>query len=361
MLPDIYTFPLLAISGLVCYAILMAVSAWYARVTHWQPPAGNQANDWTLRRQLGLILGGVAIVICSVGSTLWLVTWPMRFLTMLQAALLAAAGASDLQRFHLPLPLTILGAGAAVAGLLLTSISTFYLLFALVWVVAVITLHALVSKGSMQLGDHIATVWIALASPVNGMFAIALGDVANVIFVRVKGLQGKKVAAAGAWLICTTAIAATPPYFAWINGQSRTYLEMQSPERVPLMEPTPGPFPGYQRNETAQFVTPADVVTATVLLNLSKAASEDTASVAMEGTHAGRVRAAQQQAGQVKRIAELAKRVAPSSSVPPTLDILASALNSFDLEEIRNASQELAAEREYLIDVQNRVVITDTD
>jgi hypothetical protein len=361
MLPDIYTFPLLAITGLVCYAILMSVSAWYARATHWQPPAGNQENDWASRRQLGLILGGVAIVICAIGSTLWLVTWPIRFLTMLQAALLAAAGASDLQRFHLPLPLTMLGAGVAVAGLLLTSVSTYYLLFALVWAAVIITLHALVSKGSMQLGDHIVTVWIALASPANGMLAIAMGDIANVIFARVKGLRGKKVAAAGAWLIFATAIAATPPYFVWINGQSRTYLEMQSPERVPLVEPTPGPFPGVQRNETVKLITPDEVVTATLLLNLSKAASEDTASVALEDTHAGRVRAAQQQAGQVKRIAELAKRVAPGSSVPPTIDILASALNSFDLEEIRNASQQLATEREYLIDVANSVVITDTD
>ena len=361
MLPDVTTFPPLVIIGLVCYAFLMGLSAWYARVTHWEPPAGNQANDWALRHRLGLILGAIAIVICAIGSTLWLVTWPMRILTMIQAALLAVAGASDIQRFHLPLPLTMLGIGVAVAGLLLISVSTFYLLFALVWVVVIITLHALVSKGSMQLGDHIATIWIALASPANGFIAIAMGDIANVIFARVKGLKGKKVAAAGAWLICATAIAATPPYFVWIYGQSRTYLEMQSPERVPLVEPTPGPFPGTQRNETVKLVTPDEVVTATLLLNLSKAASEDTARVALEDTHVARVRAAQLQADEVKRIAQLAKHVAPESSVPSTLDVLASALNSFDLEEIRYASQQLAVEREYLIDVANSVVITDTD
>jgi len=88
------------------------------------------------------------------------------------------------------------------------------LLRRLAWSLVVIVLHTVVSKGSMQLGDHFATVWIALSSPFNGLIAIMLGDAANVVMVRVKGLRGKKVAAAGAWLL----------FAAWIEPYTRAGL-----------------------------------------------------------------------------------------------------------------------------------------
>ncbi len=125
------TYPLLAVIGLSCYALLVVLSAWYARITHWQPPAGNQANDWVLRQRVGIVLGGAALIICALGAALWQVTWQARLLTMLQASLLAAAGASDLQRFHLPLPLTLLGASVAVVTLLLVHVTPYYILFGL--------------------------------------------------------------------------------------------------------------------------------------------------------------------------------------------------------------------------------------
>jgi hypothetical protein len=353
----------LILIGLGFYLALIGLSAWYARVTGWQPPSGNQTNDWALRRRLGFALGALAVVVCAVGASLWQATWLSRLLIMLQAALLASAGASDMQRFQLPLPLTLLGMAVAVLTLALMPIPTFYLLFGLMWVLVLILLHTFVSKGSMQLGDHIATIWIALVSPVNGLVAIALGDAANVIFARVKGLRGKKVAAAGAWLIIATMLVATPPYFAWFVGPAQAQMAPNGQLSAPIaisdsiltQLPTPVPKRGDIR------LTHDDVVTATLLLNLADWAGQHTANVAFASTHAGRVAMAQKEADQVKYFADVAQQVAPGSDVKVTLDDLAAALKSFDLEGVRNASSQLAEERERLKELTATVVLTDTD
>ena len=339
---------LLTMIGMSFYAVLLMLSAWYARVTQWQPPAGNQSNDWRLRQRIGISLGSIALIVCIAGASIWQVAWQVRLLTILQAALLAAAGASDMQRFHLPLPITLLGAGLAVLTLFLVPVPPFYLFFGVVWVIVIIVLHALVSKGSMQLGDHVATVWIALAAPANGLLAIALGDAANVIFARIKGLKGRKVAAAGAWLLFATALAATPPYFLLFSGEAQTFLDNQSRQPVPLIDPTPGPYPRINRGVSAKKLTPNEVITATLLLTLANDAGDHTASVAFVDTHAGRVKAAKEEASQVSGMAQLAHSIAPSSTLQITLSNLAYALNTFNLEAIRSSSQQLADERVYL-------------
>lgn len=351
----------LVLIGLGFYMALISLSAWYARVTGWQPPSGNQTNDWALRRRLGFALGALAVVICAVGASLWHTTLLSRVLTMLQAALLASAGASDLQRFHLPLPLTLLGMAVAVLTLVLTPTPLFYLLFGLMWVLVLILLHTFVSKGSMQLGDHIATIWIALVSPVNGLVAIALGDAANVIFARVKGLRGKKMAAAGAWLIIATALVATPPYFAWFAGPAQAQLAPHGQPSMPVAVSDTTPAQAPASTPIVGSVTHDDVVTATLLLNLADQAGQHTASVALASTHAERIAMARNEAGEVKYFAGIAQKVALGSVVQVTLDDLAAALNSFDLEGVRSASSQLAEERERLTELTTSIVLTDTD
>ena len=101
---------------------------------------------------------------------------------------------------ELPLPFTLAGIGIALVGAYLSHMPTYMLLFALGWAAVSILLHIFASRGSIQLGDHIAMVWIALAAPYNGLLAVVAGDIANIVLARIKGLRGKKVAAAGAWL-----------------------------------------------------------------------------------------------------------------------------------------------------------------
>jgi hypothetical protein len=351
---DFSALLVLSAIGLGMYTLLMCFSAWYARVTGWQPPQGNRANDWQLRRRLGFVLGGLAVIVCAIGATLWQAGWAARLLSLLQAALLASAGASDLQRFHLPLPLTLLGVGVALLTLALNATPLFSLLFGVLWTALLIVVHIFVSKGSMQLGDHLATAWIALSSPANGLLAIALGDAANVILARDRGLRGQKVAAAGAWLIFATTLVATPPYFAWFFNASpapSVPASFVSTPADPLPAPAAKPDVALSSEET---------LTATVLLHLAQWAGQHTASVALAETHAGRVLASRQQAAPVKHFADVAQQVAPGSQVQGTLQDLAAALSSFDLEGVRDASAQLALERERLTELVTTAVLTDT-
>jgi hypothetical protein len=200
---------------MVVYSALFLLGNAYSIRTGWKTPQGTEETDWTLRRNVAFMLGLIASLLCAVGSALWLTSLTAQLVATGEGALMAAAGASDLRRFHLPLPFTMGGIAIAIAVAFAMQTPLFIMLFALGWALALILLHAVVSKGSMQLGDHIATIWIALVLPFNGMLALLAGDFANVILARVKGLKGKKVAAAGAWLIVCAALVGVPPYVTW--------------------------------------------------------------------------------------------------------------------------------------------------
>lgn len=312
----------------------------YSRRANWLAPDGTQDMDWSARRNLGVAMGGLASAVCALACAFWIDNWPARALIVAQAVVMAASGASDLRRFHLPLPLTLAGIALALAGALVGHVPFLFVLFAVAWAVAVIVLHALVSRGSMQLGDHLATVWIAIASPFNGLLAIAAGDAANVFLARVKGLRGRKVAAAGAWLVFAAALVGMPPYFAWFAAAASSKAADAPPaaERAEAM-------PAKLFN--ADALLPArQTVTATVLIVLTEWAGDFTARVALADQRSGRIAAAQRESDDVARLAAVARRIAPDSVVGRALDDLAAALDVYDVDGVRDASLRLAEARE---------------
>jgi hypothetical protein len=356
VLPDTLV---LIVATLSAYAVLVWLGNEYSRRTNWQPPGDNQNTNWTLRRNLGIGLGGLAVVVCAIGSA-WFpqASWLARLLTLAQAALMAAAGASDLRRFHLPLPLTLAGLTLAIVTLASTPNALLVTLIGGAWAFGVILLHALISKGSMALGDHIATLWIALASPFNGLLAIATGDFANVAQARIQGLRGKKVAAAGAWLVISAALIGLPPYFAWF-----TQVRQGTGAIVPTI---PASLPNHvwaeagddidtNTTETADKAvalrtTQPQTLTVTALITLAEWAGDHTASVALESNRNARVAAAASVAPKVARLAAVAEQIAPGADVTEALHQLAEALKTYDVAEVRRAGLALIESQRALAD-----------
>ncbi len=331
---------LLAGIGLAVYAGLVWLANLYSQRTGWQPPEGTAENDWRLRRNLGIALGSVSMVACALFSALSFDEGAARLIAVGQAALLAAAGTSDLRRFHLPLPLTLTGLVFAVA--VATRAPLLVTLFSLAWALVVILLHVLASKGSMQLGDHLATIWIALAAPFNGLVAVALGDLANIALAQMRGLRGKRVAVAGAWLILAAGLIGLPPYFVWFAGHAPAAAEAPAQE-TQATEEAWVPALGARRH-----LPPERAVAARALAQLADWASDYTASVALAENRAERIARADLAGRQVAGLAVVAQRIAPGSDVADCLSDLAEALRAYDVEEVRAASWRLAGQREWL-------------
>ena len=336
---------LLVAISVAAYAGLVWLANLYSRKIDWQPPEGTADTNWRLRRTLGIALGFVSVAVGALLSSLFLGDWYARLLAVGQAALLAAAGASDLRRFHLPLPLTLSGIVIAVVVAVVTRTTILVILFALAWACAVILLHVLASRGSMQLGDHIATVWIALAAPFNGLLAVAFGDVANILLARLRGLRGKRVAVAGAWLILAAGLIGVPPYFIWFMGRPPSLMAPQQPV-AQVVEEAWSPALGARRQ-----LPPERAAAVRSLALLAEWAGEHTASVALAEQRAERVARADQAGQQVERLAGIAQEIAPGSEVAGCLSELASALRAYDVEEVRAASWRLAGQREQLVAV----------
>jgi len=166
--------------------------------------------DWTLRRNTAIVLARwpyapARSAACSGLRTGWraALSWP--------AALMAAAGASDIRRFHLPLPFTLAGIVIALAGAYLSHMPTYILLLHWVWAALSILLHILGIAWVDPAWRSYCHVVDRTVAPYNGLLAVVAGDLANIILARIKGLRGKKVAAAGAWLVCAAVLMACPP------------------------------------------------------------------------------------------------------------------------------------------------------
>ncbi|MCL4505283.1 MAG: hypothetical protein M1434_12180 [Chloroflexi bacterium] len=341
--------PVLALAAgtLLLYGALVWLANLYSQRSGWQPPAGSEGANPLLRRNLAIAVGAIAVLGSAVGSSLWVDEWPAQLLITGQAVLLAAAGASDLRRFHLPLPLTLAGIAIALFTVTQTHMPALYFAFSLGWALVVIVLHAVLSKGSMQLGDHIATIWIALALPFNGLLAVLTGDLANVVIARMRSLSGKKVAAAGAWLVVAAALIGVPPYYAWFSASAQ--VGAAAPSRVMTVATR-----ALIANQ-AQLPAPPDPEAAqrqaqikSVLRIITDRASQYTAMVALEDSRASRMRAAANESGNVAQLAALADHLAHGSSVAMTLNELATALSSYDVDAVRSASQQLAELRQQL-------------
>ncbi len=342
------TAAITATGALLAYAGLIWLANQYSQRSGWQPPPGSAGANPALRRNVAIVLGALAVVGCSAGTSLWVNDWLARLLIVGQAVLLAAAGASDLRRFHLPLPLTLTGIAVALFTVTQTHMPVLYFSFALAWALVVIVLHAALSRGSMQLGDHIATIWIALALPFNGLLAVLTGDLANVAIARVKSLTGKKVAAAGAWLVVAAALIGVPPYYAWFKSAMPVTEAPAQPAAVASSVRALAAGQTYlpPLADSAAIRQHDQLVTA--LYIITERASQYTAAVALANTRAGRINAASREAGNVAQLAALSNRLAPGSGVGAVLNELATALSTYDVDAVRSASQRLADMRRQL-------------
>ncbi len=321
---------------LAAYAALAWFGSFYSRRTHWEPPAGSPDPDNRARRNLTLAVGTLSALVGAVCVAQWVGPWPARLVMAFEAALMAATGASDLRRFQLPLPFTLMGICLALVAFFITHSSGILLIFGLIWALVVIVLHALTTKGSMQLGDHIATVWIALAAPFNGLIAVAVGDFANGVLVRVKDLRGKKVAAAGAWLISAAMLVALPPYLTWFApaAQTTTPEDTNVIVRVPL--------------QITPSITREQAMSAEALITLSEWAGDRTGRVGLASQHEVRIADAKQAALQVACYADVAEQIAPESEMTKALKDLVTALDVYDTASVRDASERMAEQRELL-------------
>ena len=358
----------LAVLATLCvavYVVLFLLGNAYSIRTGWKTPRGTEDTDWVLRRNVAFALGLIASVLCAVGSWLWVTGVTSQLVAAGEGALLAATGASDLRRFHLPLPFTMGGIAIAIAAAFAMRTPLFVMLFGLGWALALILLHAVLSKGSMQLGDHIATIWIALVAPFNGMLALLAGDMANVILARVKGLKGKKVAAAGTWLIVCAALVGVPSYVTWSRsvGGSVSGIMAVEPEQEPctfeegviehecslatVVDRVDGISTGGALAAFARWQTPST----DALITLTVWAGDTTARVILAEPGPARKAAAQQAALIVERYAALAHQMTLSqdSEVAEALDDLALALDQYDVDGVGKASARLRNERERLM------------
>jgi hypothetical protein len=321
---------ILSVFTLAVYVALARFGSLYSQRTHWEPPAGSPDPDGRTRRNLTLALGALSTLVGGVCIALWVGPWPVRLVMALESALMAASGASDIRRFQLPLPFTLLGICLAAATMVMTRVSVILLIFAMIWALVIIVLHAFTTKGSMQLGDHIVTLWIALAAPFNGLIAVAVGDCANVILTHIKDMRGRKVAAAGAWLIGAAMLVAVPPYLVWFAPAAQT-----APEKTIVQVPI--------------YVTPVisrkQALTADALITLSEWAGEATGRVGLETRRETRVADAGRAAEQVVQYATVAEQIAPQAAMTQALKNLATALKTYDVASVRDSSERMAEQR----------------
>ncbi len=343
--------------SLLAYAIAVIYAHQYGK--DWITPDGTSESNWKLRHDIGVALGAVSVATCAIVTTLFIPSWLGRIVTLAQAVILASAGASDVRKFHLPLPLTMTGLMLSIVTLVLTKTPMMIVFFGLIWAAALIALHAALSKGTMQLGDHLATIWIALAMPFNGMVAVILGDFANVGVARMKSLQGKKVAAAGAWLIFAAALVGLPPYYALYQHYIKSMAskaEMlpvvdESAEAQLLTPPDTGDaVDTSEANDTTASLLPIATPdpNTKVLLDVVALARYETGRLAMIDKRAERITQARRASAKVARLAVIAAQRGGSRALVATLSDLSRSLATYDVDSVQAASADLASTYEAL-------------
>ena len=343
------------IVALLAYGFAVVLAHHYGK--DWVTPEGTATSNWKLRHDLGVALGAVSVAVCAIVCILFIASWPGRIITLAQAVILAAAGASDVRKFHLPLPFTMAGLLLSIVTLVLTKTPMMIVMFGLVWAAALIALHAALSKGSMQLGDHIATLWIAMAMPFNGMIAVILGDFANVGVARLNGLKGKKVAAAGAWLIFAAALMGLPPYVS-LYQKYQDYFKTAHPKTaiLPFIDETTTALDTANADlvetdnsspDTAESMTPVAAAmpnpNAKVLLEVMSLAQYETGRLAMIDQRAERITQARRASAKVARLAAVAAQRGGTHELVEILRALSRSLAMYDVAGVQAATADLAS------------------
>ena len=338
----------LLVAALAAYAVVMGLSAWWGK--GWQPPEGMAASNWALRHKVGVTLGAVAVAVCVLLSMLLVRTTEARALLIAQAVILAAAGASDIRQFILPLPLSACGIVLAIVTAVVFKIPLLFIGFGLLWAVLIILVYVFLSKRNIAWGDYIAAIWIGLAMPFNGLVAILSGDITNTLYVKLSGnkdAKSHKVAAAGPWLLFAAALVALPPYFVLMNRQNtvegntnQIATHVQPPSVMHVVAPA------KLTEEEAAY----KVAQQRLFWTLADYSGEQTASVVLANTHTERMARAAQAAERVAEYRAIAAKYGAGQSLIEPMHQLSLALAHYDVEGVRAASELLATERQKLYD-----------
>lgn len=309
------------------FALFAALSELYDRAG-WRLPAGAEDANLTRRLRVGIVLGGGACLVCVVAVVVQTDRPLIMTGLVAQGALMAAAGVTDLHKFRLPLPATLGGIALALALATMLAVPVEIVALGGLWACVLVLVHARMTGNRMGWGDHLATLWIGLAAPMVGVFAILAGHCATALCARLTGWSKRPVPIGGAWLLSCAMLFALPS-----SLQNGAKAERPLPEiRAAALEFGPA---GRIATTTARH---------RVLRDVLREAGFLTAGIAFEKDRAGRRRAAQHAAVRVTELAQLAAWAEHPGDQSPSrlLNDLARALDRYDLESIDALSQERA-------------------
>jgi hypothetical protein len=327
---------------LLAFAALLMAMERYSSVG-WEVPQGSENSDWALRKRVAVVLGVLVVAVAAGFASARIVDPLERALTSLIAVIMAVAGANDIRRFRLPLPLTLVGLGASVLLFIVGPFAMPILILALAWATLMIVIHIFVARSGMALGDMIALFWIALASPFNGLVAVFLSQITMDVLGRITTWKKdkKRIPIGGAWLVATAAAIALPHWPMVISAATAN---------APLgLASAPAEDDGARMRAAfeAGMYTEAGLGDLSLIL---RDAAYLTARISMLDTREQRIVASVDAAGKVAEMrtyalqTEVPKRL--KLPVAEVLQDLSRALAAYDVDGVRAAASRLKTERE---------------
>lgn len=326
-------------AGVAAWFWLCKWGEWQARgwdISHLCFPDG-YAPDARARRWVSITIPVIGLWITAVRLATSGADLQTSGIILSLAALMAAAAATDIRFYMLPLPMTVTGIGLALLlashhPSLITALSALYALV----LIGVLWFTHKTFGGGVALGDYLALLWIALAAPLNGILTTGLALLAMAVLPRLvpklsAWRQKASLPAGGIWLALAALIVAFPPFPEVIYGQGEAGIE---------------PAPAAHQTLPAQL-NPQQALVKALRLQALKTQSEAVGRVAMADTREGRIKAARETAPVVEQLgATYAAALTPEEM--QGMARLAQALTDYDTDAVRDLSEQFAGEREQL-------------
>jgi Flp pilus assembly protein protease CpaA len=319
----------------------------------WTVPAGSENSNWALRNRVSFVLGMLVVVAASASASLRIADPLERGLTCLTAVIMAVAGANDIKRFRLPLPLTIVGLMVAVVLFMVGPFDLPFLLLAFGWAAMLIVIHTFIARSGMALGDMIALFWIALASPFNGLLAVFVSQLVMDALARITTWKAdkKRIPIGGAWLVATAAAIALPHWPVLISAA--TANAPLGIARAPVQDNGALMQAAFEAGEYGE----AGLDDLNYIL---RDAGYLTARISMYDKREQRVAAA---VAAARKVAEMRIHVL-QTEVPKTVKLpaaevlsdLSTALAAYDTDGVRAAASRLAVQREQVAEIRDAYI-----
>ncbi len=309
------------------FALFAALAELYDR-SGWRLPAGAEDANLPRRFRLGIALGAGACLACAVAVVVQTDRPLLMAGMVVQGALMAAAGVTDLHKYRLPLPVTVGGIVMACVVAAVAAMPVGWLALGAVWSSVLIIAHMRMTGGAMGWGDHLALLWIGLAAPMVGVFAVLTGHCITLLCAKLSGWGHRPVPIGGAWLLAGAVLFALPS--AFLNGTQAVRAPAQTRAAAIAIQPA------------AVAVTRS--MRLRVLSSVLREAGFVTAKVAFAKDRAERERAARAASIRVMELARAAARAEDPGELRASrlLNDLARALGRYDLAGVDALSQQRA-------------------